>query len=330
MGVCQGDPAVAAYANEAQERLMIDPMCPDEGWHGGTVSLNLTASIVNHSAYVATPREICRLVVNAVCDRPVQIRNRFYEYLQFGSGLKPKACGDGWCNSQLQTYERDNVVTLAPLAATPQKLRIYPTDQRDIGLRVLVQGNDQNGKQVLTTDPSTGLTAPGEYISLSFPFSESVNLFVGPLHGIQKDETFGPIQFFQVDPTTGAELPLSSMEPNEGVANYRRYLVNGIPQQNLCCVRPGSPLQLKAQGRLDFIPVVNETDYLLIQCVPALIEEAQSIRYSRMDGGMQLSAVHHGRALQLLNGQIDAYEGKTSVAVAVPIFGSARLRPQPR
>jgi hypothetical protein len=330
MGICNSDPAVANYCNDSQERLLMDPMAPSEGWWGGTITLNLTASINSGAAYVVTPREIARLTDMAVCGLPIRIRNGFYEYLQFGRGLQPKTCRSGLCGSSLSAYERDNVVTLAPLLSTPQKIRIYPTDSRDSGLRVLVQGLDQNKMVILTTDPNTGTSAPGEYIALKFPFVDSINTF-STVSGLQKDQTYGPLQFFQVDATTGAEVALSAMEPNEGVASYRRYLVNGIPSQNLCCASPGSPLQLTAQGRLDFIPVENETDYLTIPNVAALIEESQSIRFSKMESGTaaQQSVIHHQRALALLCGQLDLYEGKINTAISVPIFGSNRMRRQP-
>jgi hypothetical protein len=328
MGICATDPMVAAYCNDAQERLLMDPMAPDEGWWGGSATMNFTASITSGAAYVVTPREVGRLTDVAVCGRPIPIRNGFYEFLAFGRGVEPKACRSGLCGGQLQAYERDNAVTFAPLLSTPQKVRVYPTDVRDIGLRVLLQGKDQNKQIILTTDPGTGLTAPGEYLGINFPFVDSVNQF-STLNGIQKDQTYGPLQFFQVDPVTGAEIPLSTMDPNEGVASYRRYLVSGIPNHNLCCASPSSPLQLTAQGRLDFLPVVNETDYLTIPNVPALVEEAQSIRFSKMENGANQSAFHHARALQLLNGQLDAMEGKVNTAISVPIFGSRRMRRQP-
>ena len=304
----------------------MDPLTPDEGWWGGWVTLNLTASVNCQAAYVTTPREIARLIVMDICNHPVRIRNGFYEYLQFGRGLRPKTCRTG-CGDTFQAYERDNVVTLAPLLSTPQTIRIYPTDARDSGLRVLLQGLDANSQVILTTDPATGLSAPGEYVVLKFPFVDSVNLY-STINGLQKDQTYGPLQFFQVDPTTAAEAALSAMEPMEAAANYRRYLIAGIPNVNLCCTSPTNPLQITAQGRIDFIPVVNETDYLTLPCVPALIEEAQSIRYSKMDGGAQQSAIHHARAIALLNGQLDLYEGKTSTAVAMPLFGSNRMRRQ--
>lgn len=308
----------------------MDPMTPDEGWWGGWVTMNLSATVANGAAYVTTPREIARLIVMDVCQHPVRIRNGFFEYLQFGRGLQPKTCRTGSCGSAFQAYERDNVVTFAGLLPTPQTIRVYPTDARDAGLRVLLQGKDQNDQTILTTDPGTGQSAPGEYLSLSFPFVNSVNQF-STITGIQTDQRFGPLQFFQVDPNTGVEVPLSTMDPNETSASYRRYLIAGIPNTNICCASPGNPIQISAQGRLDFIPVINETDYLTIQCVPALVEEALSIRYSRMDSpnASENSMKHHVKALALLNGQLDVFEGKINTAVRVPIWGSRPLRRQP-
>ena len=323
MGICQSDPQVTAYCNDTQQRLIMDPMAPDEGWWGGGARMHLSASIINNSAYAVVPREVARLIVMGICDKAIPIRNGFYEFLEFGAGLQPKPCQFTNCGSTFAAYERDNVVTFSPLQPGGQTIRIYPTDSRDTGLRLLLQGIDTNGMPVLTTDPGTGLSAAGEYIALAFPFVTSVNTYQ-QITGIQKDQTYGPLQLFQVN-ASGVELPLSTLEPNEASASYRRYLITGIPRQNLFCYSAADPLKITAQARLDFIPVVNETDYLLIQNVPALIEEAQSIRYSRMDNGETQMAMHHARALALLNGQLDLYEGKISTAIKIPIFGSNRM-----
>lgn len=327
IGKCKADPEVIVYCNDAQERLLMDPLTPDEGWWAGWVTLNLSATVNCQSAYVTTPREIARLIVMDVCKHPVRIRNNFYEYLEFGTGLHPKRCRGAGCGDTFQAYERENVVTFAPLLTTPQTIRIYPTDARDSGFRVLLQGKDQNGQIILTTDPVTGTASPGEYLALKFPFVDSVNQYT-TIAGIQKDQTYGPLQYFQVDPTTAVEAALSTMEPNEMVANYRKYLISGIPNVNLCCTSPASPLTITAQGRLDFIPVANETDYLTLANVPALIEEAQSIRFSKMDSGAaaQQTIFHHQRAIALLNGQLDLFQGKVNTAVNVPLWGSNKMR----
>lgn len=306
----------------------MDPLCPEEGWWGGWMAMQFTASVAaNNAAYITTPREVCRLTDIAVCQRPIPLRNGFYEYLHFGPGLQPKTCNKNVCGSQFQGYDRDNVCTLSPLLSTPQRIRVYPTDARDLNRRVLLQGKDNNGITILTTDPGTGQTGEGEYLALKFPFVDSLNIF-STIDGIQKDQTFGVVQFFQVNPTTMVETALSAMEPNEGTASYRRYLVAGIPSTNQCCQSSGT-LQLSAQARLDFIPVVNETDYLTIPNVPALVEESISLHFSRQDSSLasQQTGIHHQRALALLFGQLDKFIGKVSTAVRVPLFGTNRLRP---
>lgn len=321
MGICQADPMVRDYCNDATERLLFDPLTPETGWYGTTVVLVLTGTVSNGVVYVTTPREIARLTDIAVCQQPIPVRNGWYEYLRFGEGLEPKTCQAAGCGSQFSAYERPNVYTFSDLVGT-KTIRIYPTDARDVGKRVLIQGKDANGNVVLTTDPGTALSASGEYVVLAMPFVDTVNTFT-TISGIAKDETFGQVLFFQVDPTSLVETALSSMEPTEGTALYRRYLINGIPSTNLCCTG-SSTVQISAQARLDFIPVSNETDYLTLPAISALIEECRSIRFSRMDSPVaaQQAVVHHGRAISLLNGMLDVYHGKVSTAVRVPIWGS--------
>ena len=190
LGVCVSDPKVRNYCNESQERLLMDPLCPDEGWWGGWVGMTFSASVAaNNAAYITTPPEVARLTDVAVCGRAIPMRNGFYEYLQFGAGLQPKTCNQNVCGSTFATYDRDNVCTLSPLLPTPQTIRVYPSDARDLNRRVLLQGRDNNDMIVLTTDPGTGQAGAGEYLTLKFPFVDSVNLF-SSLDGIQKDQTY--------------------------------------------------------------------------------------------------------------------------------------------
>ena len=328
IGVCQSDPKVRNYANESQQRLLMDNLAPDEGFWGGWVTMAFSAAVTApNAAYITTPREVARLTDIAVCKRPIPMRNGFFEYLAFGPGLQPKTCNQNTCGGQFQGYDRDNVCTLSPLLPTPQMIRVYPTDARDINRRVLVQGLDNNKMTVLTTDPGTGKAGAGEYLALKFPFVNSLNQF-STLDGLQKDETYGPLQFFQVDPSTGVEVALSSMGPNESTASYRRYLISGIPNINQCC-QTGTSLQVTAQARLDFVPVQNETDYLIIPNVEALIEESLAIHYERQDSSLaaQKAGIHHAKALAFLFGQLDKYVGKVSTSVRVPLFGSQPMRP---
>lgn len=342
LGFCTTDfNDILMAANECEERLFYDPMQPDEGWLFASPGMVFNVQPINPPngfAYVTTPRNVARLIDIAICQTPIKIRNGFFEFMVFGSGLMPRAsaCGNGTfltqntaCINATAAFERDNVPTLTDLSPVPQFIRCFPSNNGDLGKRMLIQGLDQNGIQVLGIDPLTGNAISGEFVNLQFPFVQTKNEF-SKITGLLKEQTLGPVQIFQVDTITGNQAPLSSMETSETVANYRRYLLNGLPRN--CCNTPAGSVQVSAKAKLDFVPLTTDSDYLNIPNIPALIEEGQSLRYSSIDNQISagLEAKHHNKAIAILNGQMDHVEGKINTAITVPIFGSDRLRAQPR
>ncbi len=316
--------------NEAIESLLDDPLQPDEGWYGtwATMLFNVFP-LPNGTATFTTPWNISRVIVLDICNRATFLRNGFYEYLQFGTGHRPKGCcGQSTCRCDVsQGFDRPNTPLLTPFPTVgPQFIRVYPTDARDVGRRFIIQGPDQNGMQVLGTDKTTGTTNIGETLLLQLPFSQSLFQFQS-IEGLLKDYTNGPVNIFAVDPTTQAQTQISTMAFNETTASYRQYLLVGLPQG--CCNIPGNAVQIYAQVKLEHIPAVADQDYLSIPNLQAIAEECQSKRYSRMDSqaAPSLETKHHSRAIAYLNGQLDRYEGKVRTAISVPIFGSNRLRP---
>lgn len=315
--------------NEAIESLLEDPLQPDEGWYGTWVTMNFNITPQpDGTAMFTTPANIARVIVLDICNRPTFLRNGFYEYLQFGTGHRPRGCcGQSSCRCDVsQAFDRPNVPLLSPFpTGGPQIIRVFPTDARDVGRRFVVQGPDQNGNTVLGTDPTTGTTNIGETLLLQLPFSQTQFQYQN-ITGLLKDFTNGPVQIFAVDPNTQAQVQISAMAFNETTASYRQYLIVGLPQQ---CCNTGGPIQIFTQNKLEFFPAVADQDYLGLPNLNAIQEECQSKRYSRMDAqtAPSLEDKHHKKALSYLCGQLDKYEGKVRTAIGVPIFGSNRLRP---
>lgn len=327
LGTCVANiPALSGLANLATQNLLLDPMQPDDGWWGTWVKMVFNLTPDRRSALFSVPTNIARVMLMDVCKHPTRVQNGFFEFLDFGIGLQPNPhrCGGAY----LQAYDRDFIPTLGKLATTPQNLQIFATDARDAGRTVIIQGTDQNGKTILGTDPVTSQTILGEWVTLSLPFSVTLNQF-SSITGIVKDSTNGPVTFLQVDPVTAGVAPLSSMEPGETSAAYRTYLVNNLP----CNTCPGTdgPIQVTAMCKVDYSPVASDSDFLVIPCVPALMAECEAIRFFAMDSvkSQQMGTARHAQALQLLFGQLDHYLGKERPAINVPIFGSDRLRTQP-
>lgn len=332
IGVCATDlNSISASANEAMERLINDPLAPDDGWWGGWARYAFT--VTRSGPTIVTPQEVARIILLDVCKHPVVIRNEFFEFLQFGQGFQPNGCNtlSNPCGP-LSAYERETVVTFTALLSTPQTIRVYLSDPNDVGRTILVQGKDQNGATVRYVDGPTGKAGLGETILFESPFVDSVNQF-SEITGVQKQKTFGEVEIFQVDPTTGVETSLLVMQPSETTALYRKYYVNGLPS-SCCntCTTTTTTLQVLALCKLDFVPVQVDSDYLRIMSIPALIDEGMAIRYSRMDSpqAQQLSAAKHASALRLLFGQLDHVIGRDRPAIKRSLFGSQPMRLQPR
>lgn len=332
IGKCAADlPAIAAYVNQAQQQLI--NAGGETGWWGGWMKVAFQVSRAN--PYLTLPRAFARLINLDVCRVPIRIQNEFYEMLEAGIGLQDFNRCQNWCGT-LEGYERGVFPSLVDLPATNQFLRVYPTDARDIGLRVLVgPAQDQNAHFIYSQDGNNPVN--GFYLPLEQPFS-TTNFIVSAFGGIQKDATFGDVLLTAVDATTGVEVPLSRYAPDEINPAYRRYYINKLP----CgCSPPSVPsvpsvplapstVTLTAIGKLEFIPANRPTDFLIIGNIPALIEECKAIRYADMDTpeAAVLELKSHRKAIKYLNDELRHYLGELQPAVNFAPYGNAHLSRQ--
>jgi hypothetical protein len=324
VGTIAGDlPTMVGYVNTAQERLIL---CGgDRGWWGSWYKTVWNVTTAN--PYITCGREIARITDLAVCGVSVKIQNEFYEFLEAGIGMQPNSyCGYTQCGEPIQTFERGMVSTMIDIPSTGKYLlRLYLKDPRDIGKRVLISGLDQNGMVIRNTDGVNEVA--GEYLVLSGPFVESISEFT-KITGIQRDVTFRDVDLYAWETTTGVETLLSTYAPDEEVPVYRRYYISNMPLG--CCCSTSGTVQVIGMAKLEFIPVRQDTDFLIIGNIPALEEEIKSIWFGRMDDPklFGLSIAKHRNALHFLNEEIKHYQGTTRPAIHNPIFGTATLENQ--
>jgi hypothetical protein len=327
LGMCEANEAeIYKAANRAETNLLHCKEVSDEGWWGTWAEIEFTAS--RTSPDVILPREVARLEMIDVCGRPVQVNNQFWEYLRFGNGRMrhPREFGRRRCLPTM-AYSRNNAVTQAELSPTPQMLSVYITNPADVGKRILLQGLDNTGTQIYSQDVLS--QAQGVFVSFVFPFATAPMQF-SKITGIQKDVTLGQVQVFQVDPVSGNQALLLTMEPGEETAWYRRYRLDPLPWN--CCTLPNfDPTQnfvrCTAIAMLEHVPVKTDTDYFLIQEPSALTLEAQAVRMSKNDSpaAQAQAREYHLQAVRLLIGQTSRYLGKDSPAIQFKPFGSATL-----
>ena len=322
IGLCQADkPQVANYVNTAERRLLLCREGGDEGWYGtfAEVRFNGLSSV---TPYLTLNRRIARIEAVNVGHRPMTPNNQYAEYMDFGNGRMPQHCLklSNWFVPNV--YMRNNAVTFVDPPAPGFFLRAYTTSLADVqaGLRIFFQGTDTTDATVVTFDGTQQVQ--GQFVPFASPFCQTPQKF-NYITGIQKDMTAGFVQIMSVDGTTGVETLLLTMEPNEQVSGYRRYYFNNLPH---CGCQP-RPISVTAIVKLELIPVVAETDYLLFHNLEAITEECQSIRLSEIDSAnsKQQAAERHTQAVRLLQGELVHYYGKTSPSVVFAPFGTARL-----
>lgn len=316
VGLCAGDtPAIAAIVNEAQERLIL--AAGETGFFGGWTRVAFTVTRAN--PYITLPRTLARLINLDVCREPVEIHNEFYEFLPGGIGLMPTPTQDDWCGV-LGGYERGVYPTLVDLPATSY-LRVYVTDSRDVNARMLITGLDAASMPIYSTDGFENPT--GFYLRFQQPFA-TTEFEVSAISAVQKDVTYGDVILKAVDPDTLVETTLSRYAPAETHPTYRRYYITRLP--NVCCDGTAT-ITVQGLGKLEYIPVYQDTDHVLIGNIPALIEEVQAIRYSSMDlkDAAVLEQKHHRKAIRLLQDELRHYMGEQNPAVSVDVWRGAPL-----
>jgi len=314
IGVCANDTArIAAITNDAQQRLIFAGR--DAGWWQGWVKVLFSVTTAN--PYITLPREFARIINMAISSQPIYVHNEFYEVLPGGPGPLPSTTLRDWCGS-VAGYERGVWPTSVDLTATNQALRVYTTDTRDIGSRIFFSGLDQNGNEINVQD---GLNNPnGFYLTFAAPFIDTT-FIVSKITMVSKPMTYGDILLYQVDQTTGVEVLLSRYKASETMPAYRRYFISPVPS---CC---NTSFSITAICKQEYIPVVRDTDPLIIGNIPALTEMVQALRYYSQDVATshQIGAVHEKRALRLMRQELDHYLGTENPAVTVDSMQGASL-----
>jgi hypothetical protein len=322
LGLCSGDyPRLASYINQGTQELML--VASETGWADGWDKILIDVPCSEN--YLTLPPQYSRMINFAVCRRPLPIFNNWYEVLEAGIGVQGPIQGRFGCGLQA-AFERSNVPTAVDLPATNSLLRVYITDARDVNKRILfLEAKDAAGNGIYSTD--IGNQIMGFPLVFAQPFTTS-EFIVTSFAAIQKDVTYGDVILKAVDNDTGDETFLARYTPQQTNPVYRRYYLQAgchwpeIAPSGLNC----GTRRVTAFAKLEFRPVSQPTDLLLISNLPALKAKVEAIRFSEMDNptALQMAAAKHAAAVRILNHELSTYHGeKPSVNLAV--FGTAKL-----
>lgn len=293
LNVPPDDERFVSYVNEAYEAL-VEEM---KAW--GTI---WKYQICVTAGCLTWPRQIATIEAATVCDQPLTIRNHWFEFMESGPGLQ----GDGTCGGcscSLQLFDRPPTVGFADIAGTNKKVKVYADVTEDAGAKILLQGYDENNNWVRTQVGTEWVD--GEYVAIGTTPATSTKFF-SALTGAQKPVTNGTVRLFEYDTTLLTQRAIAIYEPDETVPWYRRSLINGLSN-----VGNDSECETKTvivMAKLDFIPLKNDTDYLIISSIPALKDMCQSIRKAENNLDSE-AASWQVRAIRKLQRQNRHYKG---------------------
>lgn len=292
------DSRVVSYINEAQERLL---------YKGKWLSTYARYRVANCDGVITWPRQLETVETVAVDNRPGQVRNEWYEFLESGVGLVDSTGGD--C---LTLLDRGTACTFSDIDSTApdKKLRLY-YHSTDNGKSLTLQGYDGDGTWLRTT--SGGGVIDGEKVTFDTATDTADTSLTGFTHyvdssskfdalsAVQKDVTSYNVRVLEIESTgTVTQRVLAEYEPDETRPVYRRSLIAGLPDESTTTVT--------VIGKLRFVPARVDADWLAINYESAIKEMVMSIRRAEQHN-LKEAAMYEARATLLLEEQLQHYMG---------------------
>lgn len=296
--VCSSSNEFVELINEAQRRVMR---------RGNWFDLEQVVSFCVSGCIIAWPRWVG--TVNGVrfgkcCVQTPSIFNNNFSF------LGPHRGGRFTCETILQD------ANLGPCAnevsgTTGKLIRYYVVHNDDIGKTITLFGN-RYGNQPLQEKDVNSNWQNGITIAAASPFGTNANL-VTRLESITRQPTTGMAYLFEYDPATGLMRDLAVFEPNETNPRLRRSRIMNAPHgtadaNGICWTT------VEALIKLEFIPVVNDRDFLMIDNFDALKFMIQAIKCEEANDD-QGAEVKIAKAIREMNFDLDDKLPKKQVPV---------------
>lgn len=294
LGLCATDSKLLDWTNESIQRLL------NRGkWLGTTQRMVMC---LNQDC-ITLPRQVMSIEVGWVCNRPLDIKSVWFEYLDGGPWLQQdNSCStDGttntgcfcWGGSQTcypQCYARGtNYPAFADFlgqysTTVKEKFRVYCDNPNDVGKTILLQFYDGNGNWVLTNNGATN----GELITLALPYVDSTN-YCTNFVAAQKEVTLGNVRLYAVNTIDSSQRQIAIYEPDETNPCYTRVVIPNLSKVGACS-GTCSTTKVTLIVNLQFIPIRQDTDWLIIGNLPAIKDMCLSLRHRENNNFSQAEA----------------------------------------
>jgi len=327
-GVCSSSTALADYVNRATRRLM-----KRGGWFGTEVAMRLCTG----GCDVVFPRHVGTVLALRLCNSDyMQIRNNWWSILSpgnvggwnnaiNGSGFGYGAAAGGYSPAGIAGT---TVPIFNQISGNEGKLiRYHVVKAQDVGKTITLFGF-KYGNQPLQEQVS-GAWQNGITLTAASPSIPAPTPLVTRITSVVREATQGMAYLYEYDTVTTKLRMLATYEPNETNPSYRHM---AIPA--LTCTPYSTDeydvktWQMEALVKLQYIPVENENDFLLISDFDALAMAIQSIKYDEA-GDSENAEKYMLKAIRELNFELRDRSPADQLSVRVNVMGSNRMIQNP-
>ena len=322
-GACPSSAIVLSRINEATQRLM-----NKAAWWN--LQRRIRFYTINNT--ITLPREVSKVLKVNTEGYPARAFHQAYEFLEGGPG---ELCPSGGADRDLLDLgEGWPIFFDVPAANTttatdggPCKLIAFSTAAADTSLSLTIWGVDQYSADICSATGVPGITLAinrwamgvegtitGADISATTQYSSET---FKEVTGVAKPVTAGHICLYTYEPTTKRMFFLAKYHPDETRPSYHRYRITNpafSDRSNVLCL-----------VRLGYVPMIRDTDILLIQNISALKLMVAAIREEN-DRNLQNAEIYEQKAYRALNEEQQAKQNHDVILQVADDFGMGSMK----
>lgn len=298
-GACPTSSAVLSVINEATQRLMNKATW----WN-----LRRIIRFYTTNNTITMPREVEKVLKVTAENVPVRNFNMAYEYLEGGPG---EQCPTGGSNRDLLDmgdgwpifFDIPAPDTTTTTDGGPCQLVAFSTNIGDVDREMTIFGVDSYSADICGVAGTPGVALPitqwdggvegsVREPDLSLAANHITTQSFKEITGVVKPVTLGHVCLYTYEPTTHRMYFLAKYHPDETRPSYRRY--------RIFCPGLSDYSNIGCLVQLRYVPMIRDSDVLLIQNLGALKLMAMAIREEN-DRNLSNAEVYEQKAYRVLN-----------------------------
>jgi hypothetical protein len=301
VGACSGSTKFLSKMNASTERLM------NRGdWVGTVQPINVCV----RSGWIVWPRYAGKIRAINNCCGPMP-------NIDIGWNFMEKPIYESYCGGRMSLTQWGKSATYNDISPGNRLVRAYIDANADVGKTVKIFGIDHSTGQALRTLNTDGSYSDGITLTLAKPYASSA-VYVRSISRVIKERTEGKVWLGEYDPVTNLMKDLAYYEPSETNPDYTKTWLVG------CCSTIKSVVALV---KLKFIPVIHDTDLVLIQNLHALKLMMQAADFETANN-RDLARQYEADAIRELNVELEDETPDSQIPVVVNVFGGTSIGQQ--